>query len=257
MNSIGFELTRKCNMDCYHCLRGDAQNIDMSDEMIENICKTFEGHYFYSVLIGGGENSLVPDKILYLAEMLEKYSITYDYIDVTTNAKHITDEYILAIIKLYLQGERPDDDIECINKCLSISNDIYHELRDDENILKLTCLSFAYLRGHENELQSYKPIRMGRAADNCSDCQDLHLLEIKEYDEEYEIDQMYVTVNGDIYLECNFSYDVMDEYKQLSIGNINDENFDLNKGVEKYNNYLQENNIKTFDDVEDLEYETV
>ena len=28
-NTVIIEVTRRCNMSCPHCLRGDAQNVDM------------------------------------------------------------------------------------------------------------------------------------------------------------------------------------------------------------------------------------
>ena len=36
------EITRKCQLRCAHCLRGDAQNINMShkiiDKLLESVC---------------------------------------------------------------------------------------------------------------------------------------------------------------------------------------------------------------------------
>ena len=34
---MNIELTRRCNMACKHCLRGDAQNLTISKEIIDKI----------------------------------------------------------------------------------------------------------------------------------------------------------------------------------------------------------------------------
>lgn len=37
--NMTFEVTRKCNKKCIHCLRGDSQNINMTQEIIEESLK--------------------------------------------------------------------------------------------------------------------------------------------------------------------------------------------------------------------------
>lgn len=32
---VGFEMTRRCNMKCKFCSRGDAQNLDITEEIID------------------------------------------------------------------------------------------------------------------------------------------------------------------------------------------------------------------------------
>ena len=40
VNSLVIEVTRRCNMRCNHCIRGDAQNCDISIESIKKIAQT-------------------------------------------------------------------------------------------------------------------------------------------------------------------------------------------------------------------------
>ena len=35
--SLILEVTRRCNMCCAHCLRGEAENIDMQKETIDKV----------------------------------------------------------------------------------------------------------------------------------------------------------------------------------------------------------------------------
>ena len=37
VNYLAIEVTRRCNMKCNHCLRGDAQNLDISTAVLSGI----------------------------------------------------------------------------------------------------------------------------------------------------------------------------------------------------------------------------
>ena len=37
IQSLTLEVTRRCNLACEHCMRGDAQNVDMTYEMVDKI----------------------------------------------------------------------------------------------------------------------------------------------------------------------------------------------------------------------------
>lgn len=39
VNYLAIEVTRRCNMKCEHCLRGDAQNLDISTAVLSGIAK--------------------------------------------------------------------------------------------------------------------------------------------------------------------------------------------------------------------------
>ena len=36
-NQLTVEITRKCNMACAHCLRGDAENVDLTNMDIDGV----------------------------------------------------------------------------------------------------------------------------------------------------------------------------------------------------------------------------
>lgn len=52
VNNLILEVTRRCNMHCAHCLRGNAQSIDMPPNLIKNVLKTIDGAL--SVTFTGG-----------------------------------------------------------------------------------------------------------------------------------------------------------------------------------------------------------
>ena len=41
-NSVFIEVTRRCNMCCAHCLRGDAESIDIQEKYIDAFLDSFE-----------------------------------------------------------------------------------------------------------------------------------------------------------------------------------------------------------------------
>ena len=51
MTSIYLEITRQCNLQCKHCLRGDPQNMSMSNNQIDRILNNFG--WLDQIFIGG------------------------------------------------------------------------------------------------------------------------------------------------------------------------------------------------------------
>lgn len=41
-NNVFIEVTRRCNMCCAHCLRGDAESIDIQEKYIDAFLDNFE-----------------------------------------------------------------------------------------------------------------------------------------------------------------------------------------------------------------------
>ena len=67
------ETTRKCNMRCAHCLRGNAQEVDIDHKHIDNLLDQTEviGH----LDITGGEPTLNLDALEYILNGLCKRGI--------------------------------------------------------------------------------------------------------------------------------------------------------------------------------------
>lgn len=70
MTSIYLELTRQCNLNCKHCLRGDSQNKDMSKAQIDKILDNFV--WIDNIFIGGGEPFLAKESFLYLLSVIKQ-----------------------------------------------------------------------------------------------------------------------------------------------------------------------------------------
>ena len=70
-----FEVTRRCNFKCEHCMRGDAQNVDLSENAIDNLLN--QTLAFGDILFTGGEPLMALDKIEYIIDGMIKRKILH------------------------------------------------------------------------------------------------------------------------------------------------------------------------------------
>lgn len=98
IENLAIELTRKCNLQCGHCLRGSCENKEISDDTLNRI---FEDISIVGLLnFIGGESSLAVDRINKLVETIKKHKTLIHNILVFTNAVDVSDDYIEALKKL-------------------------------------------------------------------------------------------------------------------------------------------------------------
>ena len=57
-SNLQIELTRRCNQECAHCCRGDAQDLDLTEEIVDAFFEKNEFHSFGRLLFSGGEPTL-------------------------------------------------------------------------------------------------------------------------------------------------------------------------------------------------------
>jgi hypothetical protein len=209
-DNVIIELTRRCNMTCSHCLRGDAQNLDMDLSHVEELFRKTDR--IHTLSLSGGEPSLVPDKIIGIISLAEKYKIVIDNFYIATNAKVVSDNFIMAVIRLYLFCG--DNEISA----LQYSSDQYHEEPLwDENIRKLEALSFTSDKGEINSL-----LDMGNASYNCSCDREVNIyapIISDEFEDELFVSEgeIYLNCKGDISPSCDLSYEIQDELKICSV----------------------------------------
>ena len=125
---IGIELTRRCNVNCAHCMKGEPQNLNIENETIDNFLD--QTHIIGKLSFLGGEPTLALDKMRYILEGLKKREILLFKLECTTNGLIKSPEFV-QIIKDY--GEyirwswvRDDLDLNYHVK-IQISADDYHQ----------------------------------------------------------------------------------------------------------------------------------
>ena len=219
VNNLVIEITRRCNAQCEHCLRGDAQNVDINNKVIDAM---LEGVNFIShVAFTGGEPSLAVPKIKYFLKVIKERNIGLGSFYVVTNDKVKSLKLALALIELY---DYCDNNDEMTGLC--ISKDQFHEYEIDsvsEADKLYRSLSFYRPDERSGQLRPDFIISEGRALINglgnrTKDIEEIYF-ELNEDEDtiDYIDNTVYVNALGDIIPGCDFSFETQEKIK---IGNV-------------------------------------
>ncbi len=127
---VGFEVTRRCNSKkCKDlCMRGKAQNINMSrkyvDDFFDTQSKGYEFRYIDSICFTGGEPTLNPDVIIYTIDKIIEEDKSVYLVSMTTNGQIFVPEIVEAFNRYN----------EFYN--LKMIKRLQKEYKDNEEILK-------------------------------------------------------------------------------------------------------------------------
>ena len=231
VDNLILEVTRKCNMQCAHCLRGKCQNIDMTKDIVD---KTFENiNSIRCITFSGGEPFLNIEIIKYILEVVKEKNISIDSFYIVTNGKEFKYENIEVLNQLYeyiisQQFDSSDElyptDKIILNEIMNyggicVSRDEYHEPIPILNYLKYRSLGY-YLEDKEHP-SHMSLINEGFAKENGIGTIEKSYSEI-DVEEDlnndlcvYEI--LYINAKGDVLGDCDASYESQDS---LSVGNL-------------------------------------
>lgn len=214
------EVTRRCNMCCAHCLRGDAQCADMPNEVIDKVLDSVSE--ITSVTFTGGEPSLNIEAIRHFfrkAKELGKLPLSF-YI--VTNGKENQEELAIELLKWYPKMEEKD-------YCgAAISVDQYHEAdATDPGSDILRGLVF-YRDDKETDWNQYRLLHEGRA-------KDLENVRFQDWREDagfyaeldddassLTIETLYVAANGNMAGSGDMSYERIDGEAVCTIDTFNE-----------------------------------
>lgn len=214
-NNVIIEVTRKCNLCCPHCLRGEAQRKNIKSEYITAFLKQFK--QISSLTFTGGEPFLNIEAMEYTLKELKRLKIDVNLFYIVTNGTKpsITDRALRLMFELWLyQSEKDTENFSMVQ----LSNDQWHnvdEIERQQVIDTLSAFSFFSLR-HELKYESI--ISEGRAESWCG----RELIKTKAFEYfEYCFDGDIENLNEDIYLNangyilnnCDLSYESQNKYK--------------------------------------------
>jgi organic radical activating enzyme len=134
IDHLAIEVTRRCNIQCKHCIRGYAQNVDIPLKYIDMILDRTEsiGHFCPT----GGEPSLNIPAIQYFIDGCKERNISLGRFYISTNGINIKQDFIDVCLDLYAMSTNK---YHC---CVQISNDKYHLERKKYDDSLLSCLPF-------------------------------------------------------------------------------------------------------------------
>lgn len=228
-SDVAIEVTRRCNMKCAHCLRGDAQNMDITHEIIDKFLDGFgPGACIGSLLFTGGEITLNLDAIRYTLQAVKEKKISVMSFYMVTNGKEISliDELVRVAIDWYVYA----DDNELTG--LALSHDPFHEKLENWGEIKRTLSALSFFSSEDKDMYKQSDIILtdeGRAK---------NLVEFKKrapyisFPEIYETQngeldisgsgRLYLSSNGNIAPDCDMSYNHIDA---CAMANVNDKDW--------------------------------
>ena len=144
---LTIEITRRCNQQCEHCLRGQAQNINIS---IDDVNTLFSKIDFISCLtLTGGEPSIAVKSINDIIDCAIKNNVTISNFYIATNGKRITRPFVDVIERLYNFCD--ENEISRVD----ISNDKFHEIATEtkafQDLLELEFAGYKWEKSDFNE----------------------------------------------------------------------------------------------------------
>lgn len=212
--SFVIEITRRCNMGCAHCMRGDAQNVDISEKVIDAALSKVES--ISSLTLTGGEPSLNVPAVRYITRRLKELNIPLGNAYIVTNGKEVSNDFIFACLELFMLADEPE------YNGLALSQDVFHEDVPMENVSKLRQLTAFTGEDKNTDFDRVPLLDLGRARnlnsfakrgpvhDAFTAIVDNGILDLSE-------STLTVTVNGDLLTECDYAYDDTDG---ICIGNV-------------------------------------
>lgn len=227
-NSVFIEVTRRCNMCCAHCLRGDAESIDIQEKYIDAFLDSFEkGAYISSLTFTGGEISLNIPAIRYTLKAVKERGIAVGSFYMVTNGKAVDKMADLAMASLEWWNYCDDkDDYSC---GLCISSDDFHEAIPYESKSILSGLK--YNRNDKvTDFHRACLLNEGRAKNLDSNIYKKREPNVDKLEYEFSktggIDfysgELYLNAIGDVVSGCDLSYKSQKKYR---FGNVMNKNW--------------------------------
>lgn len=222
IDELVISITRFCNLECDHCLRGDKQRRRIKDKYINALFQELSSREIRvgCITLTGGEPSLAIDRIHYIADAIWHYRLDVGNWHIATNGTCRTPKFMKALANL----TRRVDDPDCCTLRISYDRHHYNQLEKwefhefVEDFLEDTGLEINLVfRGASDWL-----VNMGRA-ENWG----------KQEPEEFSIEdggsqvriQFLMNEKGDLFSACDLSWEVQDSHERFYLGNI-EEGFD-------------------------------
>lgn len=247
INNLVIEITQKCNMQCYHCLRGAARRNNTSRVMINRIFDLFNG-YILTLTVSGGEPSMNIDALEDICDnMIRSDNVHSVYI--VTNGRVYKEKFLDKVYNLF-NAVCYDDG----TSRLAFSFDRYHDACLDSNEIKKRNLNYYrtieyfedrgvydVVRKHTDRTKSndLNIIAMGRAANFGTKILKPKMIEYEIQDGKLSIEEpeLYINHKGYIFSNCDLSYEEMTKRSKFYVGDIHNmkDRYDFLKAVKFYN----------------------
>ncbi len=240
LHDLAIETTRRCNLRCGHCMRGEAQNIDISKEIVDMVLDNDEIARIDHICFSGGEPTLNPEIIIYaIDKIISERKNVFEVVTVT-NGQIFNRELVEAFnrfnqyrnerLRQIIEEEYKDtNDKASLEKALrdntdghariSFSTDRFHhpipkEVRDNYNKY---CKGIVLVDKDTEDSRLFKTGFSKIGNEFNYELKPLRYFEENDY--YFVVDNIYITANGYITSEGNGQYEDMD---RINMGHISD-----------------------------------
>lgn len=214
--TLMIEVTRKCNMCCSHCMKGDAQDMDIDTKHIDSLLDQVQD--IGGLGFTGGEPTLNVEAIEYTLTELKRRNISIDHFFIYTNGMKVSLDFIMVCLKLYAYSE---DREMCL---VEISNDTFHAYEGEYDNTLLQGLTFAGKRFEhdDHDYNEYKQVQaIGRGEKYSNERNSGQMIPTTQ--EEAIEETVVLNANGMIMLSCDVSYKEVEEWAFCHVDNFKQE----------------------------------
>lgn len=207
INTLTIEITRKCNYECNHCLRGNSQERNIDTKYIDSLFSVVDS--VDEIVFTGGEPFLNPEAIIYTINLIMRKKIDVGSFFIATNGS-VFDIHLMHNLNVFRTYCNTPD--ACV---ITVSfDDGWHEdwlnykesSTRQENICLFEGYSF-YTEAKRSFGQTHKVDNLlveGKGIDQTNNKPPVHtsILEI----EDDTVDEIYLNATGWINNDCNLSF---------------------------------------------------
>lgn len=92
VRNLTLEITRRCNMSCIHCLRGEAENVDMTENILQAVLAPIS--HISTITFTGGEPALQISCMENTLRIVKERGIPVNSGFLATNGLQVTDQFL-------------------------------------------------------------------------------------------------------------------------------------------------------------------
>lgn len=114
-----FEATRRCNLRCGHCLRGEPQSVDITKRVVWALVRLLsqlhndeKSMYTGCVTMSGGEPTLNPSALEWWNTAVEGFQLSYGSFFVSTNGAQLTPRFLGSLFEAQMRSDA--DELYCL-----------------------------------------------------------------------------------------------------------------------------------------------
>lgn len=213
VDNLAIELTRRCNMSCEHCLRGDAGTLDMSGRYVRKILDQVDE--ISQVTFTGGEPCLNLEIIPYFYNQARIGRKTPGSFFVATNGTLNQERLAQVLLRAYMESEEKE-------YCgVAVSVDDFHEQYPSDYVRGLAF--YTDVKNRRDDYENEWVLNRGRAAANGigkNKTEVVRQFSVLDDDGILFVDQVYLSANGFVYPDCDLDYVTMDLNRNVSCGRL-------------------------------------